>query len=253
MSEAASAAAPGGARLDGGAIERLMDDFGLDEGAVGALNELGAALRERAPEALAAARGEGVLASAASPFFLPLLPAGMSAPQKALVDAFSGAKLGRDTLRELLLGWSSTLNPEEPSARARRDCRPLQELLRGGALRVFGEDRARCEAALAAAERLGFVQLALIAEAAAQARGAAASGQASFFEQLRTCVEERRADGRSLALLCVDCGAVERVDGVWGREIGDGVRERLGSRLRSEEATPAAIRSRRWTGTSAGG
>jgi diguanylate cyclase (GGDEF)-like protein len=214
-----------------------MDAFGLDDGAVALLNALGASLQAHAPEALQAARGEGALASATSPFFLPLLPAGMSEPQRALVGALARGALGRDALRALLAGWAASLSPEEPSERARRDCRPLQELLRGGALRLYADDPARREAALAAAEALSFVQLGLIAEGAAQAAHAtstAVSGQAQFMARFDACIEARRADARELALLYVDCGIVGRVDGVWGYAVGDAVRERLAARLRSE-------------------
>ena len=100
MNQAAAPAASrgGAAALDGAAVARLMDDFGLDDSAVGALNELGAALRDLAPEALSTARGEGALAGATSAFFLPLLPAAMSEPQKALVHALSRESLERGAL-----------------------------------------------------------------------------------------------------------------------------------------------------------
>ncbi len=223
--------------LDSAAIEHLLEQFGLDADAVAALEALGAALLERAPEALQAARGESALAGAASPFFMPLLPAAMSEPQRALVGAISRGTLGGASLPRLLLAWAQTLNPEEPSERALRDCRPLQEVLRSGALRVYAGDAARCEAALTAAERLGAVQLALIAEAAAHgAQGGAptAFGLADFMSQVDACVAARIADGRQMALLFVDCGVIGRIDGVWGYVVGDGVRERLGARLRSE-------------------
>lgn len=231
-----------GAPLDGGAAERLMDAFSLDDGALRILNQLGVALREHAPEALSTARGESALAGATSAFFLPLLPAGMSEQQKALLAAISAQGLARDTLRDLLAGWASSLNPEEPRARVQRDCRPLQELLRTGALRVYAADRVHCEAALAAAERFGSVQAAMISESMARAArpgtastpGGAPPGQDGFLAQLGASIGDRRADGGSLALLCVDCGIVGRIDRVWGYAVGDGVRERLGGRLRSE-------------------
>lgn len=55
----------------------------------------------------------------------------------------------------------------------------------------------------------------------------------SFLERLRARLEQRRADGKGLALLLVDCGIVGRIDSVWGYAAGDAVREHLGSRLRS--------------------
>ncbi len=225
------------AALDSAAIQHLMEEFGLGDDAIAALDALGAALRQQAPESLQAARGESTLSSATSPFFLPLLPVGMSEPQRALVNALSLGALGRESLHRLLLEWAATLNPEEPTERAKRDCLPLQDLLRAGALRVFGRDRARCEAALAAAERLCAAQLALVAEAAARgahARDAGVSSQAAFMARLDACVGERLADGQQMALLFVDCGVISRIDGVWGYMIGDGVRDRLGARLRNE-------------------
>ena len=225
------------AALDSAAIQHLLGQFGLAADSIAALDGLGVALDEHAPEALQAARGESALASATSPFFMPLLPAGMSEPQRALVAALARGALGGEALPRLLLAWAQTLNPEEPSERALRDCRPLQELLRAGALRVYAGESALCDAALAAAERLGAVQLALIAEVAARGghdRGDAASGLAEFMAQADACVAARLADARQMALLFVDCGVIGRIDGVWGYVVGDGVRNRLGARLRTE-------------------
>ncbi len=225
------------ALLDAAAVTHVLDQLGLDAERVAALNELGTSLHDSAPEAVSAARGESVLSGAASAFFLPLLPAGMSEPQKALVDAMARGALSRKSLRDLLLDWSASLNPEEPTERAQRDCLPLQALLRGGAMRLFGSDGTRCEAALAAAERLGAAQLALMAETGvrgAHARNAGVSDQADFMARLDSCVGQRLADGQQLALLFVDCGIIRRIDGVWGYLVGDGVRDRLGARLRSE-------------------
>jgi len=225
------------AALDSAAIQHLLEQFGLAADSIAALDGLGVALDEHAPEALQAARGESALASATSPFFMPLLPAGMSEPQRALVAALARGALGGEALPRLLLAWAQTLNPEEPSERALRDCRPLQELLRAGALRVYAGESALCDAALAAAERLGAVQLALIAEVAARGghgRGDAASGLAEFMARADACVAARLADGGQMALLFVDCGVIGRIDGVWGYVVGDGVRNRLGARLRTE-------------------
>jgi predicted signal transduction protein with EAL and GGDEF domain len=223
---------------DAAAIERLMQDFGLGDEAIAALNALGAALRTQAPESLMATRGEGTLAAAASPFFLPLLPVAMSEAQRALVDALTLGTLSRASLRALLADWADSLNPAETHERARRDCLPLQDLLRAGALRVFAQEPARCEAALAAAEHLCAAQLALLAAAAArlgpEEDGDGASGQAAITSQLDACIAARLADGQQLALLYVDCGVIDRIDAVWGYLVGDAVRERLGARLRSE-------------------
>jgi len=223
--------------VDRAAIQHLLDEFGLDADAIAALEALGAAMNERSPEALQAARGESALSSAASPFFLPLLPTGMSEPQRALVNALAHRGIGGGSLPRLLQEWTATLNPEEPSERALRDCRPLQELLRSGALRVYAADAARCETALAAGERLGALQLALIAEIAARdahGHAEAASGLSKFMAQADACVAARLADGLQMALLFVDCGVIARIDGVWGYVVGDGVRDRLGARLRTE-------------------
>ncbi|MDA1118081.1 MAG: hypothetical protein O2979_08740, partial [Proteobacteria bacterium] len=143
--------------MDVAAIQHLLDEFGLDAAAIAVLDALGTALNEHAPEALQAARGESTLSAATSPFFLPLLPTGMSESQRALVSALSLGALERESALRLLHEWAGTLNPEEPTERAQRDCRPLQDLLRAGALHVYAGDPVRCEAALAAAERLGAV------------------------------------------------------------------------------------------------
>lgn len=223
------------------ALQRVLEQFGLDAGAVATLDALGTALNAQAPEALQAARGESTLAGATSPFHLPLLPAAMSEPQRALVNALSLGALGHESLGRLLMEWIATLSPEEPAERAQRDCRPLQELLRAGALRVYAGDAARCEAALAAAERLGAVQLVLLAEAAArgaQAHAPAATGMVAFTERLAADTEAQRARGAQVALLFVDCGIVSRIDAVWGYELGDEVRARLRARLQSEVLRP---------------
>jgi len=225
------------AALDSAALQHVLRQIGLDAESVATLDALGAALNAQSPEALRAARGESTLSSATSPFFLPLLPAAMSEPQRALVNALALGALGRESLERLLADWAASLNPEEPTERAQRDCLPLQALLRSGALRVYAGDAARCEAALAAAERLGMAQLALIAEVAARgtrARAAGNTGLAAFMAQLAASLEARRADGRPLALLFVDCGIVARIDNVWGYGVGDAVRERLGARLRND-------------------
>lgn len=223
------------------ALQRLLEQFGLDAAAVAALDALGTALTAQAPEALQAARGESTLASATSPFHLPLLPAAMSEPQRALVNALALGALGRESLGRLLLEWAGTVSHEESAERAQRDCRPLQELLRAGALRVYAGDAARCETALAAAERLVAVQLVLLADAAArgaQTHAPAATGMVAFTERLAAATEAERAHGAQVALLFVDCGVVSRIDGVWGYELGDEVRERLRARLKSEVLRP---------------
>ena len=55
---------------------------------------------------------------------------------------------------------------------------------------------------------------------------------------LSACIEQRRADGRNLAVLLMECGVVGRIDGVWGYQIGDAVRARIVASLRAEVLRP---------------
>ena len=64
--------------------------------------------------------------------------------------------------------------------------------------------------------------------------GPLAAEEVPFIGRLRRSIEERRADGRSLALLIVHCGLIGRVDALWGFPIGDAVRSRIISSLRAE-------------------
>ena len=64
--------------------------------------------------------------------------------------------------------------------------------------------------------------------------GPLAAEEVPFIHQLRRSIEERRADGRSLALLIVYCGLIGRVDALWGFPIGDAVRARIISSLRAD-------------------
>jgi diguanylate cyclase (GGDEF)-like protein len=59
-----------------------------------------------------------------------------------------------------------------------------------------------------------------------------------FIDQLRGCVDERKSDGQGLALLLVDCGLIERVDALWGYQVGDAVRARIVATLREEVLRP---------------
>ena len=43
-------------------------------------------------------------------------------------------------------------------------------------------------------------------------------------ERLAAALEARRADGRGLAILLIDCGLISRIDAVWGYPVGDAVR-----------------------------
>ena len=59
-----------------------------------------------------------------------------------------------------------------------------------------------------------------------------------FIEELRADIDERRADGRSLALLLVDCGLIGRADALWGFQVGDAIRSRIIASLRAEALRP---------------
>lgn len=59
-----------------------------------------------------------------------------------------------------------------------------------------------------------------------------------FIGQLRASIEQRRADGGSLALLLVDCGLIGRADALWGFQVGDAVRSRIVASLRAEALRP---------------
>jgi diguanylate cyclase len=59
-----------------------------------------------------------------------------------------------------------------------------------------------------------------------------------FLDRLRHCIEQRRADGQSLALLLVDCGVVGRIDALWGYQAGDAVRARIVASLRAGVLRP---------------
>jgi predicted signal transduction protein with EAL and GGDEF domain len=75
-------------------------------------------------------------------------------------------------------------------------------------------------------------------EPAAAARGASAADAIPFFTALRACIEERRAGGRDLALLLIECGVIDRIDAVWGYHVGDAVRARVVATLRAEVLRP---------------
>ncbi len=59
-----------------------------------------------------------------------------------------------------------------------------------------------------------------------------------FSARLRRCIEQRQADGQSLALLLVDCGLIGRIDALWGYQVGDTVRARIVASLRAEVLRP---------------
>lgn len=65
-----------------------------------------------------------------------------------------------------------------------------------------------------------------------------AAEEAPFLERLGSCIEQRQADGQSLALLLVDCGLISRIDALWGYQVGDAVRARIVASVRAEVLRP---------------
>jgi diguanylate cyclase (GGDEF)-like protein len=226
------------------AVARLLEELGVDDATLARLNALGGAIRDAAPEVLAPARREKLLADATNQFFLPLLQAVMSEPQKAILEALSRGELTRDWLVAGLTAWAASINPEEPTARIQRDCLPLQEILGAGASRAYGKDTVRCEGALAAVARFASLQYAVIAAAVGAARrrepGRAElmPDYAPFVERLRERIESCAAEGRRLAVMYVDCGVIARIDGAWGFHAGDAVRARIFGRMKSDVLRP---------------
>ena len=64
------------------------------------------------------------------------------------------------------------------------------------------------------------------------------AAEVAFSERLQRCIEQRRADGQSLAVLLLNCGVIGRADALWGYHIGDAVRARIVASLRSEVLRP---------------
>lgn len=62
-----------------------------------------------------------------------------------------------------------------------------------------------------------------------------------FDEALREKIEERRADGQSMAVLLIDCGVIGRIDAIWGYHVGDAVRDRVGVLLRTDVLRPGDL------------
>jgi diguanylate cyclase (GGDEF)-like protein len=77
--------------------------------------------------------------------------------------------------------------------------------------------------------------------AAATADDAAALDAIPFLEALRAQVEGRRADGGNLAVLLIECGVISRIDAVWGYQVGDSVRARVASLLRTDVLRPGDL------------
>lgn len=65
-----------------------------------------------------------------------------------------------------------------------------------------------------------------------------AAAEVPFLERLRSCIEQRRAERQSLAVLLVDCGVIGRIDALWGYQVGDAVRARIVASLRAEVLRP---------------
>jgi diguanylate cyclase (GGDEF)-like protein len=66
-------------------------------------------------------------------------------------------------------------------------------------------------------------------------------GAVSLPETLRRIIAERAADGSNLAVLLIESGIVGRIDAVWGYHVGDSVRERVQTLLRSEVLRPGDL------------
>ena len=79
------------------------------------------------------------------------------------------------------------------------------------------------------------------AEPAATPRGPAAAEAIPFLQALRGQIEARRADGRNLAVLLIECGVISRIDAVWGYHVGDAVRGRVAALLRADVLRPGDI------------
>lgn len=79
----------------------------------------------------------------------------------------------------------------------------------------------------------------------ANTEGASAANSSAadihFIDQLHQHLDEKQTEGKGLALLLVDCGIIGRVDAVWGYQVGDAVRARLFSTLRTEVLRPGDI------------
>ncbi len=242
------AAHSGEAPLTEAAVARLLGEFGIDEALLGRLNALGLAVRRQAPDLIAPLEREAMLAHAEGAFFAPLLAGTMSEPQKALIDAVSRGSLGLKALCALLARWALAINPQEPAERIRRDCLPLQDALRAGALRVYAGDPAGRDAALAAAEHFTLAQLAVCTAAAALGAARGAEGgpmpeHVPLVEQLRKRIARCEQDGRALALIYVECGIIGRIDGIWGFHVGDAVRTRILARMCTDVLRPGDLLS----------
>ncbi len=222
-----------------GLVDRAMREAGLDAPHLERLGALGRALRERAPGLFSAAPRVTLLERVERGFFQPVDIAGMSESQRALLAALLEGPVTHLRLRALLIRWAGHGNPREPFDRMRFDCMRMQEILRRGALRVFGVDLPRCDEILDLVERLTLTQLAILADLAKSAAPAAAPGMGephapTVIDRLRVLLAtQRRTPGTTLAVLVVELGVIRRIDSVWGRIVGSSVRSRMLERLRN--------------------
>lgn len=79
------------------------------------------------------------------------------------------------------------------------------------------------------------------AEAAPTAHGTFSSSAIPFLEALRGKLEESAAAGGNPAVLLIECGVIGRIDAVWGYHVGDAVRDRVISLLRSDVLRPGDL------------
>jgi diguanylate cyclase (GGDEF)-like protein len=77
------------------------------------------------------------------------------------------------------------------------------------------------------------------ADSVAPVFGSALADATSLLEVLRGQVEGRRTDGGKLAVLLLECGVINRIDAVWGYQVGDAVRDRVAASLRTEVLRPS--------------
>lgn len=78
-------------------------------------------------------------------------------------------------------------------------------------------------------------------EPVATSQGSSVAGTSALLEALRSRIEERRADGRNLALLLIECGVIGPIDAAWGYHVGDAVRGRIAAALRAEVLRPSDL------------
>lgn len=65
-----------------------------------------------------------------------------------------------------------------------------------------------------------------------------AADSAQFGALLAEWLAARQADGKSLAVMIIDCGFVGRIDSTWGYHVGDAVRQRIAALLCAEVLRP---------------